>query len=382
MEKIRTYTLADIEEILPSPAPPTGKRRVRQCQSKLVVVNGTEDEPDEEMAERLLRMALEKAHNSDGRNDTGFWLACQLRDNGFDEEAAECIMMDYHGQVPSTDLKGIANPYTEEEVLSSLRQAYSQEARDPMTMPDSGKSIDEFLEDLFDEVNADPGRGLRQVLTEDSLWLFAKYQREDQAAYGELMRSIKDAGIDDVGIERLEREVIRFRRENEEPVDDHVYSLRDDFPDSPIPPGLLPPSGYNVDMTGVYRYAENPKTSPGGIQIAPTPIVIIERRLDIDSTSERLTVLWRRDGEWRQLTEDRGVLRNARKIVGLADFGFPVSSPTAKTIVDYLVAFEATNITHIPKISITYHMGWQGEAGELGFMCGEQHITQGGVNHG
>ena len=40
-------------------------------------------------AKRLLKTALDKARIG-GRNDTGFWLACQLSDSGHTQEAAAC----------------------------------------------------------------------------------------------------------------------------------------------------------------------------------------------------------------------------------------------------------------------------------------------------
>jgi len=61
------------------------------------------------------------------RNDTGFNLACQLRDCGLDEARAEPWMRDYARRVPSAD----AEPYTEHDALASLHSAYTQPPREP-----------------------------------------------------------------------------------------------------------------------------------------------------------------------------------------------------------------------------------------------------------
>lgn len=45
------------------------------------------------MTDDLLNKALGKATQGN-RNETGFWLACQLRDNGYSEGEAEGIMLD------------------------------------------------------------------------------------------------------------------------------------------------------------------------------------------------------------------------------------------------------------------------------------------------
>jgi hypothetical protein len=80
--------------------------------------------------ERLLRNALEIAHR-DGRNNAGLWVACQLRDNGYDSGAAESVMRSYWSRVSSTNTKGLRESYTEREMLATLSQAYSHPAREP-----------------------------------------------------------------------------------------------------------------------------------------------------------------------------------------------------------------------------------------------------------
>jgi hypothetical protein len=89
-------------------------------------------DPNENAADPngLVRKALEIAHR-DGRNNAGFWLACQLRDNGYEIGAAESAMRSYLSRVPSTNTKGLREPYTEREMLASLSQAYSRSAREP-----------------------------------------------------------------------------------------------------------------------------------------------------------------------------------------------------------------------------------------------------------
>ena len=79
-------------------------------------------------AEGLIDQALAR---SDGRNNSGFWLACQLRDNRYSSQEAESAMKAYASRVPATNAKGVAEPYLESEALASLEQAYSGEPRDP-----------------------------------------------------------------------------------------------------------------------------------------------------------------------------------------------------------------------------------------------------------
>jgi Bifunctional DNA primase/polymerase, N-terminal len=81
-------------------------------------------------SDRLVRKALEVASDT-GRNNAGFWLACQLRDNGYNESEAKSNMWHYHSRVPATNMKGDREPYTVAEMMASLREAFSTSARAP-----------------------------------------------------------------------------------------------------------------------------------------------------------------------------------------------------------------------------------------------------------
>ncbi|ABW35131.1 Bifunctional DNA primase/polymerase (plasmid) [Deinococcus geothermalis DSM 11300] len=85
--------------------------------------------------QELLYRALELAHTGGRRNESGFWLACQLRDNGFREGDAEEVLRRYVSQVPATNSKGEREDYTFEEARHSLGQAYRREAREAWRPP-------------------------------------------------------------------------------------------------------------------------------------------------------------------------------------------------------------------------------------------------------
>jgi len=81
-------------------------------------------------AERLLRMALDRVGN-EGRNNAGFWLAVQLRDNSYTESETERIMRDFVARVPETNTKGQREAYSAGEAQASIRQAFRVPAREP-----------------------------------------------------------------------------------------------------------------------------------------------------------------------------------------------------------------------------------------------------------
>ena len=81
-------------------------------------------------SEHLIRKTLEMALR-DGRNNSGFWLALQLRDNDYSIGDAEAAMRDYRSRVRATNAKGQREPYLVREMMASLLQAYSRPARNP-----------------------------------------------------------------------------------------------------------------------------------------------------------------------------------------------------------------------------------------------------------
>jgi hypothetical protein len=90
-------------------------------------------------AEVLLRRALARAKaggtGDSGRNATGLWLACQLRDNGYSQDEARPVMGRYREGVPAE-----GHEYTEREVEATLRSAYARPARQPWGHDHAGRN--------------------------------------------------------------------------------------------------------------------------------------------------------------------------------------------------------------------------------------------------
>jgi hypothetical protein len=59
------------------------------------------------------------------RNQVGFWLACQLRDDGLSQAEALQIILAYANRAPQD-----THPYTSKEAIASLRSAYSRAPRE------------------------------------------------------------------------------------------------------------------------------------------------------------------------------------------------------------------------------------------------------------
>jgi DNA-binding transcriptional ArsR family regulator len=71
-------------------------------------------------AAQLLNEAIRRGLPGN-RNNTGFWLARQLRDTGYTIDTARTVMLEYQAAVENTD----DNPYTLDEAKDSLNSAYN-----------------------------------------------------------------------------------------------------------------------------------------------------------------------------------------------------------------------------------------------------------------
>jgi putative DNA primase/helicase len=108
-----TYYLEDLTALLPKPQP-------------VVTPPLPSSQPNRSgNLDRWLQLAI--ARGPQGRNDTGFWLATQLRDDGISQAEAESVLRNYQAQMAD-----IRKPtYTLKEALDSLKSAYKSPPRDP-----------------------------------------------------------------------------------------------------------------------------------------------------------------------------------------------------------------------------------------------------------
>jgi hypothetical protein len=85
----------------------------------------------EDLKQRLISQANAMVSRGEGRNNAGFWLAVQLRDNGIWRDSAESVMRRFHTFCPRTNAKGQPEVYTITEALNSFEAAYSRGPREP-----------------------------------------------------------------------------------------------------------------------------------------------------------------------------------------------------------------------------------------------------------
>ncbi len=168
---------------------------------------------------------------------------------------------------------------------------------------------------------------------------------------------------------------VRARQRKEESQDISPGLVAASLPDAPLGDRLLVPGGWKLTGTGTFEVqkSEN-QDGPKEYMVAPSPILIIGRMIDVNDGTTWWLIAWRRDGRWiqRNIPRERG--SDARALVGEAKHDLPVNSNNAGVVVKYLGDFETVNLDKIPRANVSRSMGWQGRNGELGYLWGRMLI--------
>ncbi|GGK91544.1 phage/plasmid primase, P4 family [Deinococcus radiotolerans] len=112
-----TYTAAQIHKAYPIP------KAERAASVRYSAPTSAGDVPS---PQKIMEVVLSRADLQEGRNNTAFKLACQIRDNGHPLHEAEHVMREFQGIV-----SGLGEPFTLSEALHAARSAYRQPARTP-----------------------------------------------------------------------------------------------------------------------------------------------------------------------------------------------------------------------------------------------------------
>jgi putative DNA primase/helicase len=143
------------------------------------------------------------------------------------------------------------------------------------------------------------------------------------------------------------------------------------LPDSPVSDDIIVPEGWTLNAEGIAK-----GTSEDVEVSIPAPMVITRRFTEVDDDAEHVGVAWPRDGTWHEQIVPRTTVVDTRTVLKLAAFGAPVTSNTAKEVVQFLADFEAHNLEMLPRALAARQHGWQGEGGHHGFLWGQELFRQ------
>ena len=90
------------------------------------------------------------------------------------------------------------------------------------------------------------------------------------------------------------------------------------------------------------------------------PIIPIKVLTNMQTGTERVTVAYKKNGMWREITVPRRIIAVSKNITELADHGVNVTSETGKYLVKYLADIENLNLDLIQLQKSTTKMGWHG----------------------
>lgn len=88
------------------------------------------------------------------------------------------------------------------------------------------------------------------------------------------------------------------------------------------------------------------------------PVTIVSQFINVDTGEEKVTMAFKKNGRWKEITPNKNVIATSSKIVQLSNAGLPVTSENAKFMVKYLADLEGLNPFGIPVERSTTKLGW------------------------
>ncbi len=153
-------------------------------------------------------------------------------------------------------------------------------------------------------------------------------------------------------------------------------SVKSLIPDAPLKENIIFPHGYEYSSEAGISTTKQQGKGMITVTVSPVMIVITGRMENIKHETESLEIGWLRDGEWELKIIDRETVAKHSTITELAKYGCPVTSTTAKYLVDYLAKFEYLNLHRFPRLRVTDILGWQKD--KVAFLWGYNLIRADG----
>lgn len=90
-----------------------------------------------------------------------------------------------------------------------------------------------------------------------------------------------------------------------------------------------------------------------------TPLFITGCALDVDSGTEEVEITFKQRRKWKNIWVPKRTVMDMKKLVELSDHGLQVSSVNVKRMIEYLSAFEASNMDLIRLSHVVKGIGWK-----------------------
>jgi hypothetical protein len=116
---------------------------------------------------------------------------------------------------------------------------------------------------------------------------------------------------------------------------------------------FIMPDGWKMQESAITT-----KNKPVTVCACPHPIFPVERLRNTDRKTEKLHLVFNRDGRWRDIVVDASMVAHRTSIVKLADYGVQVTSENAKHLVTYISDSCTANRNRIPIRNGLSRLGW------------------------
>lgn len=103
------------------------------------------------------------------------------------------------------------------------------------------------------------------------------------------------------------------------------------------------------------------ETSKARELVCHHPIMPIRRLKNLETNKEQITIAFKRDGLWSEMTVPKSNIASTQKIVELVDYGVQVNAENAKLLIKYLSDVEMYNADMIDIQRSTSKLGWHGD---------------------
>lgn len=218
------------------------------------------------------------------------------------------------------------------------------------------REVSEILENIAGLQRED---FMKSKLYEELFSIKSKIQRSE--AKFKLLDRAKDVGAKTIADEFItefqkdERQREKEERESRSMV--LVENVTNFYPDKSE-------KGYPNMACGSWIATENgifsSETSKAKDLVCHHPIMPIRRLKNIETGEEQITIAFKRDGYWTEITVPKIEVVTSRSITNLARFGVQVNSENARLMVKYLADVEMYNSDLIDIQHSTSKLGWHG----------------------
>jgi putative DNA primase/helicase len=249
--------------------------------------------------------------------------------------------------------------------IASAKGGYSQE---PI------KHEDDDLEKRLKAYLKKPKKATSKIMKDSEVMSYlTTLLVSDLLKYETLLVDLKEAGVTSRGIDSIKKGVNSQKKGLKRlTLTTPLRSVRSYLPDAPVGENILIPPGWDISRNGVLKTSA---TTDEKKIVARVPVLIKRKFTDIADDTGDIEVVWWEGGKWKPRIVTRQEISDTKLIVGLSAHKFPVTSVTARLMVDYLDSFRAHNDTFLPDDMVTHEMGWQGKGGKYGFMFGKKLLT-------